>query len=266
MQYSIVLRKMETENGIPIKYFLMADKDRLCINDYLLKKINITFNGKIYCINCGKKIKKTYGQGFCYNCFLTVPEAEECILRPELCRAHEGIARDMEYAKNNCLIEHYVYFASTNLIKVGVTRITQVPTRWIDQGADRAIVFAKTPNRYTAGIIEVALKKIIPDKTNWRSMLTSNNTIEPNFDQTFKIARNAIPEPFKKYIAYDNKMIYKLYYPINELHNSIHSINLDKQSVITDILIGIKGQYLIFSSGKVINIRNHTGYEVIIEA
>jgi hypothetical protein len=49
---------------------------------------------------------------------------------------------------------------------VGVTR-KQVPTRWIDQGAIEASI-VEVPNRYLAGITEVALKNYYADKTNWR--------------------------------------------------------------------------------------------------
>jgi hypothetical protein len=71
---------------------------------------------------------------------------------------------------------HIVYLALSSEVKVGVTRKTQVPTRWIDQGAIEAVSIVEVPNRYLAGITEVALKNYA-DKTNWRKMLT--NSIEP---------------------------------------------------------------------------------------
>ena len=46
---------------------------------------------------------------------------------------------------------------------MGVTRKTQVPTRWIDQGAHEAIEIVKVPNRYLAGITDVALKAHVDD-------------------------------------------------------------------------------------------------------
>ena len=64
-----------------------------------------------------------------------------------------------------------MYLALSSNVKVGVTRKTQVPTRWIDQGASFALEIVEAPNRYLAGITEVALKKHISDKTNWRKML-----------------------------------------------------------------------------------------------
>ena len=139
------------------------------------QEISMQYKGRINCLKCGRETKKSFAQGYCYPCFTTAPETEECVLRPELCRAHEGIARDMDYAKKHCLIEHVVYLSLTSGLKVGVTRNTQVPTRWIDQGAVKALELARTPNRYTAGLIEVALKSHIADKTNWRKMLSGSD-------------------------------------------------------------------------------------------
>jgi hypothetical protein len=58
---------------------------------------------------------------------------------------------------------HIVY-----LVKRGKSRgdsKTQVPTRWIDQGAIEAVSIVEVPNRYLAGITEVALN-YYADKTN----------------------------------------------------------------------------------------------------
>ena len=141
------------------------------------KRFPFRFLDEINCISCGPRTNKSFGQGFCYRCFITVPETSECVLRPELCQAHLGISRDMEWSKNHCLTEHYVYLAISSELKVGITRASQIPTRWIDQGASKAIKLASTPNRYLAGKIEVELKKFMSDKTNWQRML-QNKTVE----------------------------------------------------------------------------------------
>src|SRR5680860_390816 len=159
----------------------------------------MNFTGKINCISCGKKTKTSFGQGFCYNCLQTAPEASESIMRPELSKAHLGIARDMEWAEKHDLIEHIVYLAVSSEVKVGVTRIHQIPTRWIDQGASSAIKLATTPNRHISGIIEVLLKKHFTDKTNWRTML--KNEIAQNInllDEKNKVYQ-LLPAELKKY-------------------------------------------------------------------
>ena len=145
------------------------------VNDLIGKQITISFANRITCVGCGKDTKKSFAQGYCYPCFISVPQTEECVLRPELCKAHEGIARDMEYARDNCLVDQYVYLALSGGLKVGVTRYHQIPNRWVDQGATKAIKLLVAKNRFTAGLIEVALKKIMADKTNWRKMLMGND-------------------------------------------------------------------------------------------
>ena len=144
-----------------VHYQLPINKELFNISDYINKQITINFSSEINCVRCGIKIKKTFAQGFCFPCFQNSPETSECILKPELCQAQNGIARDLEWAKQHCLKNHYVYLSLTSGIKVGVTRATQIPTRWIDQGAVKAIKFSKTPNRFTAGLIEVFLKQFV---------------------------------------------------------------------------------------------------------
>ena len=158
MNYTGTLLKMKTDLQDPVIYNLPIGDDLVLMNDLIGKYIVFDWKKEIYCISCGKKTNKSFAQGHCYPCFINSPETSECILRPELCEAHNGIARDIEWAEKHCLKDHYVYLAISSGIKVGVTRSTQIPTRWIDQGAWKAIKLAKTPNRYIAGLIEVKLK------------------------------------------------------------------------------------------------------------
>ena len=164
MKYSATLAKMSVEYSDPVNYSLMTDQGLLSVNNLLGKRIEIEFTGEIRCIRCNRKTNKSFGQGYCYPCFISAPETEDCVLRPELCKAHLGIARDMDYARVHCLSDHFVYLAATPELKVGVTRSSQVPVRWIDQGADSAMKIALTSNRYLAGLIEVELKNIYPIK------------------------------------------------------------------------------------------------------
>jgi len=261
MQLSFVFNKMPVEPGNPIQYFWLVDNKLFNVNQLLDKQLTIKYTGNIYCIKCGRKTSKSFSQGFCYPCFSTAPEAEECVLRPELCQAHLGIARDIEFAKEHCLIDHFVYLASTDKIKVGITRNTQIPFRWIDQGASAAIKIACTPNRFTAGLIEVALKKILPDKTNWRTMLTNNVLENPDFDVIIRHMNNALPEDLQKYLI-QNEEAERLHYPVNEYPGKVNSLDLEKTPEIKGILKGIKGQYLLFQGGGVLNVRKFGGYDV----
>ena len=164
---------MQTEFGNPIQYYLVFENSFLNLNQVLNKSITIELTG-YQCLNCGKN-KKIYRQGFCYDCFYSSPAVGDWIMKPELSTAHLGVAdRDLDYESRVQLQPHIVYLALSSEVKVGVTRKTQVPTRWIDQGAEKAIAIVEVPNRYLAGITEVALKNHFSDKTNWRKMLTND--------------------------------------------------------------------------------------------
>jgi len=263
MVYTGNLEKMETLISNEVQYYLNLGKDRLHLNELIGKELVISYHSKINCIKCGKETKKSFAQGFCYSCLITAPEAEECVLNPELCKAHEGIARDMEFAKEHCLIDHYVYFAASPSLKVGVTRYNQLPTRWIDQGASWATAIAKTPNRYLAGILEVELKKHFSDKTNWRLMLNGSlpekNLLEGAISKLNDIKSNL----FIKY-EIENKIVTTLQYQVLRYPQKIQSINLDTQAILKGRLTGIKGQYLMFDD-QVINIRKFGGYFCSLE-
>jgi len=262
MQYQGVLTKMQTEIGDPIQYYLVFEDSFLNMNQLLDKEIEINFAG-YQCLNCCKK-KKIFRQGFCYDCFYSSPAVGDWIMRPELSTAHLGIAdRDLEYEQKVQLQPHVVYLAVASEIKVGVTRKTQVPTRWIDQGASQAIAVVEVPNRYLAGITEVALKSFYTDKTNWRKMLQ-------NPTQTFDlIAEKAkleslIPEEAREYFYSQKEDVYDLHYPVLHYPAKVASLNLDKMPSFQGKLVGIKGQYLIFENGTVFNVRGSEGYLVTI--
>ena len=264
MRYNGTLLKMDTKLANPIEYELPIGDELVYMNHLIGKYIAFKWLKEIYCVVCGRKTNKSFAQGFCYPCFLNAPETSECIFRPELCQAQDGIARDMDWAEAHCLQDHFVYLAISSGVKVGVTRSGQIPTRWIDQGAWQAIKLAKTPNRYTAGLIEVVLKEHISDRTNWQRML-KNQLIE-GLDLT--VAKKEmiahLPSDLQNYISEEND-ITEINYPVNEYPEKVKSLSFDKLEEITGRLWGVKGQYLIFDDGTVLNMRKHTGYMVELE-
>jgi hypothetical protein len=255
------IKKMRSTLGKEVQYQLPLGEQTIEMNQLIDRQIEMEYQGKIHCIRCGRETKKSFAQGYCYPCFTTAPETEECVLRPELCRAHEGIARDMEYANSHCLIEHVVYLSLTSGLKVGVTRNTQVPTRWIDQGATEAIELARTPNRFLAGLMEVALKAHINDKTNWRKMLAGY--LEESVELAGEKLRLAtlIPEDLQRFVIQENRII-KISYPVRKYPEKVRSVNFDKDPLVSGTLSGIKGQYLIFQDNSVMNMRKFGGYLV----
>lgn len=263
MEYEGVLRKMPAEIGNPIQYFLLFENDFLNVNQVLEQRLELCFL-KYQCLNCGED-RPIFRQGFCRSCFFETPAAGEWIMKPELSTAHlEQEDRDLAYEKSVQLQPHVVYLANSSNIKVGVTRKSQIPVRWIDQGAHEAIEIVEVPNRYLAGITEVALKDHVSDKTNWRKMLT--NTLE---DVDLVAWRNKL----KPYIPKDVAEFYiskneetQLHFPVLRYPTKVTSLNLDKTPEYDGKLMGIKGQYLIFEDNTVFNVRGSEGYYVSLRA
>lgn len=255
---------MRAQLADPVKYFLQCGETEIDMNNIIGKELKIEFKNRINCIHCGAHTKTSFHQGYCYSCFTSIPQCDVGVLNPEKDMSHLGISRDMDWARGNSLIDHYVYLAYTGDLKVGVTRHTQIPTRWIDQGAIAAIKLAKTPYRHLAGVIESSLKAHMSDKTNWSKMLLASTT-EEDLKIAKKNAASLIPDELKKYVTFDNS-ITLLRYPFDSMgYSKFTSINLDKKPIIEAKLNGIKGQYLIFDSSEVINIRKHNGYFIELE-
>ena len=262
MTYQGVLQKMQTEFLSPIQYYLVFEDSFLNVNQLIGKEIEISFQG-YQCLNCGKE-KKIFRQGYCYDCFMSSASVGDWIMKPELSTAHLDIEdRDLAYEKRVQLQPHIVYLALSSDVKVGVTRKTQVPTRWIDQGAIEAIPIVEVPNRYLAGITEVALKDHFTDKTSWQKMLKNN---VPNVDLISE--RNSVlqwlPEEIKPYFAKE-QALYKIDFPIESYPTKVNSLSLEKTPLYSGKMLGIKGQYLLFEDGTVFNIRSNEGIVVKME-
>lgn len=262
MIYEGVLTKMQTELGNPIQYYLVFEKSFLNLNQLLDKELEISFQG-YQCLHCGKK-KKIFRQGYCYDCFMSSASVGDWIMKPELSTAHLDIEdRDLDYERKVQLQPHIVYLALSSEVKVGVTRGTQVPTRWIDQGAVQAIPILELPNRYLAGITEVALKNNYADKTNWQKML-KNEVPQVDLIQERLKAGNFLPDEVRDYYAENNSHLYEFHYPVLSYPKKVTSLSLDKTPLFQGKLSGIKGQYLLFQDGTVFNVRTFEGYVVKI--
>lgn len=258
------LHKMRVSLTDTVEYRLDLDYEEVLMNDLIGQEIILKYSGRINCVDCGKEIKKAYGQGFCYPCLMQSPQNSPCIIRPELCRAHLGEGRDPDWEEKHHNQPHVVYLALTSKVKVGITRKTNVPSRWIDQGAWKALVLARTPNRYECGMIEVAIKKHMSDSTNWRHMLTDlrNETID--LLQIKKEITGILPENLRAFVT-PEKDITEITYPVLAYPAKVKSLSFDKTPTISGKLIGIRGQYLLFNGGEVLNIRKFSGYHISIE-
>ncbi|MBA6152287.1 DUF2797 domain-containing protein [Gelidibacter maritimus] len=261
MTYQGVLTKMETEFSNPIQYYLVFENDFINMNQLLDKAIMIQFVG-YQCLNCTLD-RPIYRQGFCKSCFFDIPQAADWIMKPELSTAHLDIEdRDLAYEKQVQLKPHIVYLANSSNVKVGVTRKSQVPTRWIDQGAHEAIEIVEVPNRYLAGITEVALKDHVADKTNWRTML-KNEIVDEDLVEWRDRLKQYIPTEALAYYIANNKET-NIEFPVSQYPEKPKSLNLDKTPNYQGVLKGIKGQYLIYEDQTVFNIRSNEGYVVAL--
>lgn len=261
MENITVLEKMDTEIGNPISYKLKVGDDWINVNELIGQKVSISLEG-YQCLACGQE-KKIYRQGHCYDCFYEQPAVGDWVMKPELSTAHLGIEdRDIDFERMVQLKPHVVYLALSSNVKVGVTRKTQVPTRWIDQGANFALPIVEVPNRYLAGLTEVALKNHLSDKTNWRKMLQNivpDEDLKKIRDEVFKY----LPKEVEQYKLDDAELV-ALDFPVEQYPAKLKSLNLEKTLSYEGVLKGIKGQYLIFEDETVFNVRSNEGAKVKI--
>lgn len=259
MLYQGVLTKMQTEFSSPINYFLTIGGAFIQVHQLIQKKISLKFIG-YECLSCCSS-EQTFRQGFCKSCFFELPQTADWIMRPELSKAHLNIEeRDLTYEKQMQLQPHVVYLANSSNVKVGVTRKTQVPTRWIDQGAQEALEILEVPNRYLAGVAEVALKQFVSDKTNWRDMLKGPANTEDLTQWRQRLIPH-LPDEVHPYILHNNQPL-QLKFPVHQYPENPKSLNLIKTPEYSGTLVGVKGQYLIFDDNNVFNIRSNEGLVV----
>ena len=263
------LRKLKTTLATPVEYKLPVGDQDIDLNTLIGKQCHLHHTGAIHCIHCGRKTKKSFNQGFCYPCVRKLAACDICIVRPEKCHFAAGTCREPDWAAINCQTPHIIYLANTSGLKVGITRETQIPTRWIDQGAYQAIPFIRVQTRLHSGLVEITLGKTLNDKTNWRNMLKGITT---EIDLTQR--RTEILQQYQLDIEkicgndweyLENETTTEITYPVEQYPTKVTSFNLDKNPDIKDTLIGIKGQYLIFE-GTVINMRKYGGYVVSLTA
>jgi len=262
------LRKMPASAEAPVSYQLAVGDARIDVNKLVGRRVRLDFDGVIRCIHCDRTTKKSFNQGYCYPCFRKLAACDSCIMSPEKCHFHLGTCREPEWGERNCMVEHVVYLANSSGLKVGITRGTQVPTRWIDQGAVDAIPMLRVSTRYLAGLAEVACKQHVADRTNWRAMLKGDVPeldLESERERILGLIADDLAQLRQEHGEDSLRVVEEspqaLSYPVEVWPSKVKTHNLDKTPDVEGLLEGIKGQYLILDTG-VINIRKFTGYEV----
>jgi len=169
--------------------------------------------------------------------------------------------------------DHIVYLANSSGVKVGITRATQVPTRWIDQGAVQALAIMRVRNRLQCGSLEILLKQHIADKTNWRDMLMGcdhQTDLQAEKQRLLDECRSDIDDLHQRFGFHAISVLsgiepVQIEYPIIAYPSKVSAFNFDTDTTVEGVLTGIKGQYLIFDTG-VINVRRFSGYNIEFSA
>ena len=268
-----IVRKMRSRLGQPVSYSARLGDNEIALNPLIDQQLKLIFSGSIYCIHCNRKTNKSFNQGYCYPCFQKLAQCDSCIIHPERCHFEQGTCREPAWGEKYCMQDHIVYLANSSGLKVGITRATQVPTRWIDQGATQALAIMRVRSRLQSGTLEMAFKQHVADKTNWRDMLKSKAAeldMAGERDRLLAACEEDVKELMARFGFFAISVLkgidaVSIDYPVQAYPEKITSLNFDKEPVVSGTLKGIKGQYLIFDSG-VINLRRFSGYEVELQA
>ena len=264
-----IARKMTTRLSAPVSYSLPLGDTHVPLNPLLGTHVRLQYSGQINCVHCGRHTAKSFNQGYCYPCFMKLAQCDSCIIHPEKCHFEQGTCREPEWGEQFCMQDHIVYLANSSGVKVGITRATQIPTRWIDQGAVQALAIMRVRTRLQSGTLEMLFKQHVDDKTNWRDMLKGGDHLTDLHAESARLreaCRTDIDELKQRFgfhaiselTGIDPVLID---YPILAYPEKINSFNFDSDPLVEGTLQGIKGQYLIFDTG-VINMRRYAGYNL----
>ncbi|OHC11908.1 MAG: hypothetical protein A2002_07940 [Pseudomonadales bacterium GWC1_66_9] len=267
------LDKMAARLDAPVQYALRLGEARVPVNPLIGQPLRLEYLGAIHCSHCGRRTAKSFGQGYCYPCFRRLPQCDSCIVSPEKCHHALGTCRDPAWGERFCMTEHVVYLANSSGVKVGITRASQVPTRWLDQGARQALPILRIATRQQSGLVEDLLRSQVADRTNWRALLKGEAApvdLPAVREQLFDSCREGLEALQARFglqaiQPLNDAEPVEIRYPVESYPGKIVSLDLDKTPVVEGILQGIKGQYLIFDIG-VINIRKYTAYQLAVSA
>ncbi|AHD13597.1 hypothetical protein C163_07655 [Pseudomonas sp. FGI182] len=266
------LSKMAVSLQAPVvQYSFRLDDTQVPVNPLIGQRLRLEYLGAIHCSHCGKRTKTSFSQGYCYPCMTKLAQCDVCIMAPEKCHYDAGTCREPSWGEQFCMTDHVVYLANSSGIKVGITRATQLPTRWLDQGASQALPIVRVATRQQSGLVEDLLRSQVPDRTNWRALLKGDADeldLVAIREQVFDACADGLRELQGRFglqaiQPLADAEVVQMKYPVEAYPSKIVSFNLDKDPVVEGTLLGIKGQYLIFDTG-VINIRKYTAYQLAV--
>ena len=259
------LAKLTAEAGDPVSYLLMTGADggpTLALNDVIGTGLEVRFLELITCWFCGTATPKSYGGGHCYQCFKRLARCDLCVMSPDRCHYHLGTCREPDWGESFCMQPHIVYLANSSGAKVGITRRGYQTGRWLDQGACQAVPILAAPTRQLAGLAEVSLAGYLPDRTDWRALVTRDaEPVDLLVLRDELHGKALLPDG----VTWLDEQPVSFSYPVARYGHTVKRLRLDEQPLIGGNLIGVKGQYLLFEHG-VFNVRQHTAYHVRVTA
>ncbi len=260
-----------TDAGGNAHYHLRLGEHSEPLNAWLGHDIALHFTGSIVCVHCQRLTRKSFGQGHCYPCFKRLARCDTCMMAPERCHYFQGTCREPEWGERHCFAPHVVYLAASSGAKVGITKPSQMPTRWLDQGAVQALPILSVASRQQSGMVEALFKSEISDRTHWQRMLKGETSdvdltilrddlmdrLAPGLESLrAQFGEDAIATHPEQHVA-------RFHYPVLAWPTRVSALNLDRTPHVQGRLMGLKGQYLILDGG-VINLRKYTGYQVSV--
>jgi len=267
------LSKMSVRLDAPVQYAFRLGEQDVAVNPLIGRSLRLEYLGAIHCSHCGRKTRKSFSQGYCYPCFTRLPQCDLCMVSPERCHHELGTCRDPEWGSSFCMTDHVVYLANSSAVKVGITRVSQMPTRWLDQGASQALPILRVATRQQSGLVEDLLRSQVADRTNWRALLKGDAPPLDLIAERDRLLDHCAEGLLALQQRFGLQAIHpitdvaplEIRYPVHAYPTKVVSFDLDKTPVVEGTLMGIKGQYLIFDTG-VINIRKYTAYQLLVSA
>lgn len=261
-----ILRPLRLTRADPAQALLPivreADGEELLepLNSLVGEDIQLEHDGRIICSACGAPTRRSYADGFCYGCFKRLARCDLCVVSPARCHYADGTCREPEWGEAFCMRPHRVYLANSSGPKVGITSGDSAVGRWLDQGASQGVVVARAPTRHLAGVLEERLARRVADRTDWRALVTRD---APPADlaalrERLRPASHELPAGVE---WLEDQPVETLRFPVLRYPRRPVQLELQREPRLRGVLLGIKGQYLLFDHG-VLNVRRHNGFHI----
>lgn len=153
-----VVSQLGWTNHKPTLYFA-DDTEAVGLASLIGRSVELSLSDERVCTRC--LTPSSYY--ICDSCRGDPPNAN-CVWNPGIECTYQNCPFP-EFKRQSCSHDFVVYLAATDRVKVGIARESGRVARWKTQGASNAVVFATTPNRKIAGIIESCCSQVIPDRT-----------------------------------------------------------------------------------------------------